>query len=191
MPRGTVATLEIVGGGLLRGQRYAITTVLAHLGRGEHNEVVIPEESVSDSHAKLQRRDGTWYVTDLASTNGTYVAGRRIDAEERLGSTAEVRVGGVKLAFAAVATEPSTEPRGATRDFSALHVGEPPWRPAAAADRVAGGAAAARPRAATESEPSSAHRAPAAAGPVRTRWVWLLLGVAAAAGAAVYLIKGR
>jgi FHA domain-containing protein len=190
MPRGTVAILEVIGGGLLRGQRYAITTVLAHLGRGEHNEVVIPEESVSDSHAKLQRRDGTWYVTDLASTNGTYVAGRRIDAEERLGPMADVRVGGVKLAFAAVATEPSTEPRGATRDFSALHVGDPPWRPAAS-DRVAGGAPPVRPRASTGSEPSSAPHAPAAAGPVRARWVWLLLGVAAAAGAAVYLIKGR
>ena len=75
--------LEVVSSGILRGVQYPVTTILAHIGRGEHNDVVIAEESVSDSHAKLQRRDGDWYLTDVGSTNGTYVAGRRITAEER------------------------------------------------------------------------------------------------------------
>src|ERR1700722_11951537 len=106
--RTPIATLEVIGGGLLRGQRYAVTTVIAHLGRGEHNDIVIAEESVSDSHAKLQRRDGVWYVTDLRSTNGTYVGGRRIDAEERLDHSADLRLGGVKLTFAVIPSEAPT-----------------------------------------------------------------------------------
>jgi predicted component of type VI protein secretion system len=150
--RGPIATLEVVGGGVLRGQKFTITTVLAHVGRGEHNDVVIPEESVSDSHAKLQRRDSVWYVTDLGSTNGTYVAGRRIDAEVPLGQTAELRLGGVKLTFNAVGAEPITGPRDATREFSgavaaeaAQRAGIPP-RPAPAPDVSDSRVTAARPQ---------------------------------------------
>ena len=36
---------EVIGGGVLRGEHYAITTVLAHLGRGEHNDVVSPRRA--------------------------------------------------------------------------------------------------------------------------------------------------
>lgn len=37
-------------------------------------------EGVSRVHAKLQYRDGVLYVTDLGSTNGTYVNGRRLES---------------------------------------------------------------------------------------------------------------
>lgn len=37
-------------------------------------------EGVSRVHAKLQYRDGVLYVTDLGSTNGTYVNGNRLDS---------------------------------------------------------------------------------------------------------------
>lgn len=37
-------------------------------------------EGVSRVHAKLQYRDGVLYVTDLGSTNGTYINGRRLES---------------------------------------------------------------------------------------------------------------
>jgi pSer/pThr/pTyr-binding forkhead associated (FHA) protein len=111
--------LEVVGdsSGIPKGQMFGVTSVLVHVGRGGHNDVVIAEESVSDSHAKLQRRDGVWHVIDLGSTNGTYVSGRRITAEEQLAADTELRFGGVKLVFRVSATEPTTEPRAFTRQF--------------------------------------------------------------------------
>lgn len=201
--RGALATLEVTSGGLLKGEVYPVKAILAHLGRGEHNDVVILEESVSDSHAKLQRRDGLWFITDVGSTNGTYVAGRRIAAEERLGQTAELRLGGVKLAFKTSATEPVTGPRGATRELADPGA-------AAAARRSSGAARSAVP---PERPPSAAPPARAAASrsarreapaqgragytPAQTptggrsRWGWVILVVAAIAAAAVYFVKVR
>jgi predicted component of type VI protein secretion system len=186
MSRTSIATLEVIGGSLLRGQRYAVTTVLSHLGRGEHNDIVIPEESVSDSHAKLQRRDGVWYVTDLSSTNGTYVGGRRIGAEERLEQTADLRLGGVKFAFTVAASEPLTEPRGATREFAGIHAADASR--AAAPARASGGIASEAPR--PEPAPSRQHP-----GTLETRrrprLIWLELAIVAAGLALLYLLRGR
>ena len=97
--RTALATLEVVNEGVLKGQRFEIRHPLAHVGRGEHNDIVIAEESVSDSHAKLQKREGRWFVVDMGSTNGTYLAGRRLDGEQELAAGADVRFGGIKLRF--------------------------------------------------------------------------------------------
>jgi pSer/pThr/pTyr-binding forkhead associated (FHA) protein len=184
--RTPIATLEVIGGGLLRGQRYAVTTVIAHLGRGEHNDIVIAEESVSDSHAKLQRRDGVWYVTDLRSTNGTYVGGRRIDAEERLDHSADLRLGGVKLTFAVTPSEAPTVPRGATREFAGIHPADDSRVPVPA---LSGGEAGA-----SEGRPDQPVRQSRTAAPVSrggSRWLWLVLAIVVAAAAVVYLLQGR
>jgi predicted component of type VI protein secretion system len=193
--RGALATLEVVSSGILRGKQYPVKSILTHLGRGEHNDVVIAEESVSDSHAKLQRRDGVWYITDLGSTNGTYVAGRRITAEERLGQAADLRVGGVKLTFATVATEPDTGARGATRDFSAALAADAarrgsPAREPASGDSAAPARPASQPARREPPSRSAPRREPAGGG---TRWAWVGLVVVAAAAAFyfLYFVKGR
>jgi pSer/pThr/pTyr-binding forkhead associated (FHA) protein len=89
----------VINEGVSRGKRYEIRVPLAHVGRGSHNDVVIDDDSVSDIHAKLQRREDGWYLIDLASTNGTYVGGSRLTHERRLDGAPDVRFGGVKLTF--------------------------------------------------------------------------------------------
>ena len=95
----TLATLEVVNEGASKGTVYRIRTPLAHIGRGEHNDVIVADDSVSDSHAKIQRRESGWFVVDMDSTNGTYVAGERIRGERALGANTAVRFGGVKVIF--------------------------------------------------------------------------------------------
>lgn len=97
--RPVLAVLEVINESFARGNRYEIRVPLAHVGRGSHNDVVIEDDSVSDIHAKLQRREDGWYLIDLASTNGTYVGGSRLTHERRLDGTPDVRFGGVKLSF--------------------------------------------------------------------------------------------
>jgi pSer/pThr/pTyr-binding forkhead associated (FHA) protein len=94
-----LATLEVLNEGLSKGNRYTIRTPLAHVGRGAHNDVRLTDESVSETHAKLQRRDDGWYAVDMNSTNGTYVGGSRVSGERRLDGTPDVRFGGVKMRF--------------------------------------------------------------------------------------------
>jgi pSer/pThr/pTyr-binding forkhead associated (FHA) protein len=97
--REALATLEVISSGMLKGTMMEVRSPLTHVGRGAHNDIVVSDESVSDSHAKLQRRENGWYVVDMGSTNGTYVGGRRIDAEAPLIGAPDVRFGGVKFIF--------------------------------------------------------------------------------------------
>jgi len=176
-PRQALATLEVVGTSPMKGQTFSIASVLAHVGRGPHNDIVIVEESVSDSHAKLQRREGMWYVTDLGSTNGTYIGGRRIAAEEKLATDADIRFGGVPLVFRALVTEHVTEPKGGTRQLNVdaiKRAAPPPAAPVAAP--------APRPR-------------PAAPPPVAKRagvpwWAWLVV-IIVVGGAAFFAMRMR
>jgi len=43
----------------------------ATLGRSPDNQVVLSDTSISAHHARLDRRDGEWWLTDLGSRNGT------------------------------------------------------------------------------------------------------------------------
>jgi pSer/pThr/pTyr-binding forkhead associated (FHA) protein len=102
-----LAILEILNEGPQKGQRHELIAPLSHVGRGAHNDVPLSDESVSDMHAKIQCRDDGWYVVDMGSTNGTYVAGQRVVGEQELSGNVDVRFGGVKMLF---------RPLGNTRD---------------------------------------------------------------------------
>lgn len=49
-----------------------------NVGRVQGNDLMLPKGNVSKRHARLLCRDGRFIVTDLKSTNGTYVNGRKI-----------------------------------------------------------------------------------------------------------------
>ncbi|MGH7711916.1 MAG: FHA domain-containing protein [Gemmatimonadaceae bacterium] len=99
-PKAAVlATLVNASQGVERGRVFEITSLLTHIGRGAHNDIVLDDDSVSDSHAKLQRRDGRWILIDLDSTNGTYAGGERLTGDVELRGDTDVRFGGAKLVF--------------------------------------------------------------------------------------------
>ncbi len=121
----------------MKGKKFEIYTPLTNVGRGEHNDIALQDESVSDSHAKILKRGGGWWIVDQGSTNGTYVGGRRVQGEQELVGAPDVRFGSVKMQFRAVAVPGEGEDKG-TRAIAAVHVD-----PA----RKAGGATAPRPTA--------------------------------------------
>lgn len=118
--RTPLATLEIVNEGPLKGTKFEIHSALTNVGRGAHNDVVLADESVSDSHAKIQKRDNGWYIVDQESTNGTYVGGRRVQGEQRVEGAPDVRFGGIKMTFRPVAT--AGDEGGGTRAIAAVAV---------------------------------------------------------------------
>lgn len=48
------------------------------LGRNPGCDVHLDDDSVSRMHARLRMCDGVWMLSDLGSTNGTWVNGRRV-----------------------------------------------------------------------------------------------------------------
>jgi len=100
----------LVRSGALTGQRLAVRAPVVNVGRADYNDVVVPDPSVSTSHAKLQRREGVWVLVDLDSTNGTFVDGERVKGEAPLAPGAMVRLGDVQFVF-----EPSDDAYGVTK----------------------------------------------------------------------------
>ena len=164
-PRPELATLEILNEGPAKGTRFPIHGTLTHVGRGTHNDVRLADDSVSETHAKLQRREDGWYVVDLDSTNGTYVGGTRIVGERRLGGAPDVRFGGMKLRFTAAGSGGEGESKGT--------------RAIASVERL------------RRTVPVSAPAQPAPAPVERgiSVWVWVIGALAAAT--AFFVLKGR
>ena len=171
-PRPVLATLELRNEGPMKGTQFPVRSPLAHVGRGAHNDVRLIDESVSETHAKLQRRDDGWYVVDMGSTNGTYVGGVRITAEQRLDGSPDLRFGGMKLRFTAAA---AAEADGAS------HVEAKGTRAIASVERPRKAVAPAAP-AAAEAATGATRSGP----PVI---LWILLAVVAAA--VYFVFQGR
>src|SRR5438874_446058 len=95
---GGFASFLVRSGGLA-GQRLSVKTPVVNIGRADYNDLVVPDPSVSTSHAKLQRREGVWVLVDLDSTNGTFVDGEQVKGDAPLAPGATVRLGDVQLVF--------------------------------------------------------------------------------------------
>lgn len=60
------------------GQRYHLTGEVTVIGRGSEADIVIPDTGVSRKHVKLEVTDFGTILTDLGSTNGTFVEDQRV-----------------------------------------------------------------------------------------------------------------
>lgn len=52
------------------------------IGRLADCDVVLKDKGASRKHAQLKRRDGSWTLTDLGSTNGTRLNGQTVQSRE-------------------------------------------------------------------------------------------------------------
>jgi pSer/pThr/pTyr-binding forkhead associated (FHA) protein len=85
--------------GEFKGRRLPIKVPVVNIGRGDYNDIVIGDPSVSTMHAKLQRREAIWILTDLGSTNGTFVEGEPLSGEMPLSPGTILRFGDVIALF--------------------------------------------------------------------------------------------
>jgi ABC-type multidrug transport system ATPase subunit len=66
---------------------------LIQIGRDSANDVVLPSPNVSRFHAQVERVGQRYRVTDLRSSNGTFVNGQRIEGPVWLKPSDTIRVG--------------------------------------------------------------------------------------------------
>ncbi len=82
----------------LQGASCYIDVDLASIGRGLDNDVVVEDPRVSRHHARLQRGVRGWELTDLGSTNGSFVNGKRV-SRSPVGNGDAVSLGGLEMKF--------------------------------------------------------------------------------------------
>ena len=87
LPDGTHTTFEI-------------KKPVLKLGRGDQNDLVLPDGSVSRFHAEVKQNElGATSIVDKGSTNGVIVDGKRITCETFLADGAQVKVGVFGIKF--------------------------------------------------------------------------------------------
>src|SRR5881409_1318694 len=159
----------LVRSGALIGQRLQVKTPVANIGRADYNDLVIPDPSVSTSHAKLQRREGVWVLVDLESTNGSFVDGERVKGDAPLAPGAMVRLGDVQLVFEPTDDALGVVKGGGTQILRTPHsIAPTPAAPASAAP-AAPAAPPARPAPPAASKAAPPRPRPAAAKPAASK----------------------
>lgn len=76
-----------------RGRRTVPLRESLTVGRAASCDVVVDDNYVSNVHARIFLRDGSYFVEDLGSTNGTYMNRTRVAAPVAIRPGDEVRMG--------------------------------------------------------------------------------------------------
>ena len=96
LPSGSA--LLIVQRGPNEGSRFLLDQDITTVGRHPNADIFLDDVTVSRRHAEFHRQDKTFQVRDLASLNGTYYDGVRIDAA-MLEDGSEIQIGKFRLTF--------------------------------------------------------------------------------------------
>lgn len=92
-----VAKLVIIAG-KKAGREDRCYSSRTYVGRARNNHVVIQESSVSRRHACIERRDGSFMLEDLDSTNGS-ILNRKPISREILHHGDKIQIGETVLQF--------------------------------------------------------------------------------------------
>jgi adenylate cyclase len=82
---------------------------LLTIGRSPENQLVIDDKRASRSHAEIRRVGERYRLSDLGSSNGTWITGRRLTAPTDLENGDEILIGTVQLRFVAPAGKSDRE----------------------------------------------------------------------------------
>jgi len=96
LPSGSA--LLIVQRGPNEGSRFLLDQEITTVGRHPNADIFLDDVTVSRRHAEFHRHEKSFQVKDLASLNGTYFDGVRIEAA-LLENGSEVQIGKFRLTF--------------------------------------------------------------------------------------------
>jgi hypothetical protein len=91
------AVLELMDSGEV-SPAFDLGSRIVQIGRISDNDIVLPDPNVSRVHARVELRDGSYIITDLESTNGTWVNEKRVDSA-RLRENDVIRLGSTRFIF--------------------------------------------------------------------------------------------
>jgi len=92
----------VVSAGPDQGQEYALWGEVIIIGRASREatwEIRLSDREVSRPHARLERRDGTLFLVDLESANGTLLNGVPLAGPAALDEGDVISIGSTRLTF--------------------------------------------------------------------------------------------
>lgn len=87
------ASRLVVTGGPRAGLEIDLPATGLTIGRSSGSGLQVKDDYTSSNHARLVLRGDEWRIEDLGSTNGTFVAGRRVQGSAAAATGVELRIG--------------------------------------------------------------------------------------------------
>ncbi len=87
-----------------QGSRFELIEPIERLGRDPSSTIQIHDTEVSRHHAEIRLIDGEYEISDLGSSNGTFVGGQRVRSQ-RLASGDQLQVGRTLMLYTGPAEE--------------------------------------------------------------------------------------
>ncbi len=97
-PAGPGASYLVVSTDGGRPVQFDLTGAVISIGRGSDNDLILDDPQVSRNHCQLKLQYGAYSLTDMGSTNGSYVNGQRV-SEIALGPGDVIELGGTRIEF--------------------------------------------------------------------------------------------
>ena len=94
----TYAALLTFESGPFAGRIVALPSQMVSIGRAPDNDVVVGDPATSGHHGRIETRDGSFWISDLGSTNGTLVNGEPV-IEKQLSDGDTIAIGQNTLRF--------------------------------------------------------------------------------------------
>lgn len=94
-PGGSYLVVSTDGG---RPVQFDLSGAVISIGRGSENDLILDDPQVSRNHCQLKLQYGAYSLTDMGSTNGSYVNGQRV-SEIALGPGDVIELGGTRIEF--------------------------------------------------------------------------------------------
>lgn len=93
--------LEVLSGSemLPKGRKIKIDSRGLTIGRGKHNDIVVPDHYCSMEHAEFKHSRGVTTLEDVGSTNGTWVNGERINSTVQLVAGDFIKIGSITFLY--------------------------------------------------------------------------------------------
>lgn len=95
--KGSVSRLTVIDGPLTGSHMDISSLSEITIGRSQDAEFVVGDDFASGRHARLFKRGNDWYVEDLASRNGTFLSGMRIEQPEKVELGSDIKIGRTTL----------------------------------------------------------------------------------------------
>ncbi|RRR65492.1 MAG: FHA domain-containing protein [Candidatus Viridilinea halotolerans] len=95
-PYGQLVVTSAGQTGIPVGKIFPLSPV-SIIGRSTEVELALNDTFLSSEHARLELRDGVWWLEDLNSTNGTFLNGFEVRGSTELHAGDVVRIGRVEL----------------------------------------------------------------------------------------------
>jgi signal transduction histidine kinase len=93
-----------------QGRRFELEEAIIRLGRDSSSPVQIHDTEVSRHHFELRRNERDYLLSDLNSSNGTFINGQRV-RQHRLATGDQIQVGSTLLLYTGPAEEPDEDLR--------------------------------------------------------------------------------